>query len=191
MRVGLIVGMMVAYVSLHLLFFAMSADASGGGIGVTTLTQAVSANGTAAIHVTSTVDFATTGYIIIGDERIAYTGKTATTFTGITRAQEWHDEATEAEAHANGSKVYNEEGYALNASSSYQGVAAQDDSFLGSIGTILTTAFHFMTHTIPQIIAWDYPFFDGSLAYVRFILLYPLNIGLVITLLFILRRGVF
>lgn len=40
---------------------------------------------TATIHVTSTTGFATSGYIKIEEEIIGYTGKTATTFTGITR----------------------------------------------------------------------------------------------------------
>jgi hypothetical protein len=54
--------------------------------GVTTLTTGISNTSTAAIVVPSTADFVlTAGGIIIGTEIITYTGKTATTFTGITR----------------------------------------------------------------------------------------------------------
>lgn len=54
--------------------------------GVTTLTNSITNVSTADIVVGSTADFAlTTGGIIIGTEIIGYTGKTATTFTGITR----------------------------------------------------------------------------------------------------------
>ena len=54
--------------------------------GVTTLTNSISNVSTAAIVVGSTAQFAlTAGAIIIGTEIISYTGKTATTFTGITR----------------------------------------------------------------------------------------------------------
>ena len=54
--------------------------------GVTTLTTGISNVSTTDIVVGSTADFAlTSGGIIIGTEIIGYTGKTATSFTGITR----------------------------------------------------------------------------------------------------------
>ena len=54
--------------------------------GVTTLTNSISNTSTADIVVASTAQFVlTAGAIIIGTEIITYTGKTATSFTGITR----------------------------------------------------------------------------------------------------------
>lgn len=53
--------------------------------GVTTLTTGFSNSSTAAIVVASTTQFQSAGTILIGSEFIGYTGKTATTFTGITR----------------------------------------------------------------------------------------------------------
>ena len=53
--------------------------------GTTTLTAAMTNVSTADIQVVSTDLFATAGHILIGTELIAYTGKTSTTFTGITR----------------------------------------------------------------------------------------------------------
>jgi hypothetical protein len=54
--------------------------------GVTTLTTGISNVSTTPIVVASTADFVlASGAIIIGTEIITYTGKTATTFTGITR----------------------------------------------------------------------------------------------------------
>jgi len=56
--------------------------------GYTTLTNAIpTAGSTATIVVGSTANFASAGTIIIQKELISYTGKTATTFTGITRSQ--------------------------------------------------------------------------------------------------------
>jgi hypothetical protein len=56
--------------------------------GYTTLTNAIpTAGSTATIVVGSTANFASSGTIIIQKELISYTGKTATTFTGITRSQ--------------------------------------------------------------------------------------------------------
>ena len=54
--------------------------------GVTTLTNSITNVSTADIVVASTAQFAlTAGAIIIGTEIISYTGKTPTSFTGITR----------------------------------------------------------------------------------------------------------
>ena len=56
--------------------------------GYTTLTNAIpNSASTANIVVGSTAGFASTGAILIGQELITYTGKTATSFTGITRSQ--------------------------------------------------------------------------------------------------------
>jgi hypothetical protein len=53
--------------------------------GNTTLTGNITNNGTTPIPVASTSTFESSGTILIGTELIGYTGKTATTFTGITR----------------------------------------------------------------------------------------------------------
>jgi hypothetical protein len=53
--------------------------------GYTTLTANMTNNGTTPIQVTSTDGFLSAGALLIGSELIKYTGKTATTFTGITR----------------------------------------------------------------------------------------------------------
>ena len=50
----------------------------------TTLTATVDRNDT-TLNVASTANFASSGTVYIGTERIAYTGKTATSFTGCTR----------------------------------------------------------------------------------------------------------
>jgi hypothetical protein len=51
----------------------------------TTLTASMNSNTTLPIQVVDTTGFNTPGYLRIGTEIIGYTGKTATTFTGITR----------------------------------------------------------------------------------------------------------
>jgi hypothetical protein len=53
--------------------------------GATTLTAAMTNVSTTAIQVVSTAQFESAGHLLIGTELIAYTGKTSTTFTGITR----------------------------------------------------------------------------------------------------------
>lgn len=60
-------------------------DMVGGTIGTTLTTAVPTASSTADIDVVSTTGFAASGTIVIGSEIITYSGKTATSFTGITR----------------------------------------------------------------------------------------------------------
>lgn len=53
--------------------------------GYTALTANMTTNGTTPIQVTSTSGFLSSGNLLIENELVAYSGKTATTFTGITR----------------------------------------------------------------------------------------------------------
>ena len=53
--------------------------------GTTTLTTSITNNSTTPIVVGSTKQFPASGWILLESEIIAYTGKTPTTFTGITR----------------------------------------------------------------------------------------------------------
>ena len=53
--------------------------------GTTTLTAGMTNNSTTPIQVTSTAGFESSGWLIIEDEIVEYTGTTSTTFTGITR----------------------------------------------------------------------------------------------------------
>lgn len=62
--------------------------------GTTTLTADINSNSTTPIAVASTAGFPNSGDIRIGAEVIKYTGKTATTFTGITRGQAGSNGAT-------------------------------------------------------------------------------------------------
>lgn len=55
--------------------------------GTTTLTASINSNSTTPIAVSSTSAFPDSGYLRIGSEVVGYTGKTATTFTGISRGQ--------------------------------------------------------------------------------------------------------
>ena len=68
-----------------------STDDAGTGA-ATILTTAIASSdtlsGSQAITVQNTADFNSSGKLLIGTEQFAYTGKTATTFTGVTRTQE-------------------------------------------------------------------------------------------------------
>ena len=66
-----------------------------------TLSAQLQNNNTTSMSVTDTSQFASSGNVLIGDEVITYTGKTATTLTGLTRAVA----GTSAATHASGSAV--------------------------------------------------------------------------------------
>ena len=68
---------------------------------ITTLTADIDATSTAAIAVTDTASFPTSGAIWIEAEKVTYTGKTSTTFTGIARGAS----STTATAHNRGAYV--------------------------------------------------------------------------------------
>ncbi len=78
-----------------------SIDGSVYKSGLTTTLSSAVAIGDATINVATTVDFGSEGEIMIGTEKIRYTGKTATTFTGCTRGR---DNTTQAAA-ASGAAV--------------------------------------------------------------------------------------
>ncbi len=61
-------------------------------------------NSVTSVTVDSTTGFEDSGFIRVGTEIMAYTGKTATTFTGLTRGAG----GTTAQAHADNAKIYQE-----------------------------------------------------------------------------------
>ena len=69
--------------------------------GATALTGSMTNTSTTPIQVTSTADFSAAGTLRIGSEFVSYTGKTSTTFTGITR----HVYGSSSSIHAIGDAV--------------------------------------------------------------------------------------
>lgn len=78
--------------------------------GTTVLTANMTNVSTAPIQVVSTAGFPASGYLLIEDEIIAYTGLTPTTFTGITRGTK----STTNVAHTAGVAVTEAQGVAAN-----------------------------------------------------------------------------
>ena len=97
--------------------------------GNTALTGNITNVSTTPIPVTSTTEFESSGFIIIGNEIIQYTGKTATTFTGITRGVK----STTNVAHNTGAAVTEAAGVAAGSSA-----AANLDSVVISNGITCT-----------------------------------------------------
>lgn len=94
------------------------------------LTAAISDSDT-TITVSSTEGFPDTGIIVIEDEHISYSSKTATTFKGnLARPLNRGVEGTEAQAHTSGAQVTTKPGMMLNASADYNIATIADSSGL-------------------------------------------------------------
>ena len=146
-----------------------------GGLTSSSLTQTLSAGETNTIYVTSTTGFKSADTIWIENEQIDYTAKTATTFTGLTRARNRTSSAT----HVSGSRVFSYEMGVMNQSSG--AAIAQTDA---SGGTVSGVGFNlnFLLSALPNVVLWNYPFLSGQLIYLK-IILQMVGIGLTVSLI--------
>ena len=117
------------------------------------------------VTVDETTNFPSSGYIYIGTELIAYTGKTSTTFTGCARGytDPQTGKSTEAASHGDDSKTMS--------------IVAKTMSGVGAINLVTSgvtfgsLAAYVITGTaisdIAKTLTWDYPWFQGNMVYAR------------------------
>ena len=62
-----------------------------------------------------------------------------------------------------------------------QQLTGYDNTYAAGTGgiTILTMAGGFITHGLPTIFLWDYPFLNGAAGIIKWIFLYPITIGMI------------
>lgn len=154
--------------------------AGGGGIVSTVLADNITADAT-TLSVDSTRDFLSQDYIVVGEERILYSGKTAVSFTGCTRGYD----GTEAESHSDGDNVYTADASSVNNAMGFN-IAAVSDS-MGWWGTI-TIPFRFLFTTIPNVVRIVLSLFSGSLGIISWIW-FAMCAGLIITIALSLAGG--
>lgn len=156
----LVVAFMLAF------FFGtlLSAVADGGSSAAATrLTQTINST-TTTVTVRSTEGFPEASWIEVDDEKIAYNGITATTFTNCTRA--YSD--TTADSHTIGTQVYSPETGVINAALGFTVVSTG-----ATAGTInmMTFPVKFITKTIPKLVTWDFSYLkEGDAQYIRYAL---------------------
>ena len=146
---------------------------NGGGIAATELNGAIDDDDT-TITVDSTVGFLSADAIVIGDEQIAYTGTTATSFTGCTRAYD----QTDAEEHEDNSRAYTLSTNIINQSLGFN--VASTSSTVGAL-SVATLTWGFLTTALPNMIVWDFAFLQGQMIIFRYILI-AASIGVVVYL---------
>lgn len=62
---------------------------------------------------------------------------------------------------------------------------------IGQVVAFFAVTWHYLsTLWSPQVFFWDYPFFTGTWALVRYIFFIPLSIGLIVSLVLAAVRGV-
>jgi hypothetical protein len=122
----------------------------------TTLTTAINTTDL-TMTVASTTDFPSAGVVTIGTEKIAYTGKSKTTFTGLTRAQN----STSAAAHLAASAISytaNGENFIYDVNDSNQSIpipTAKNQYYLSANETTHSKSCYASTETTPGVWSWS------------------------------------
>lgn len=163
-----------AYMLLFVFFIFFNGIMDGsGGFNATKLDGALTATAT-TINVDSTQGFLVSDILVIEDEEVAYTGVTATSFTGVTRGFN----RTDATIHANDKQVYSPDAGVLNRTLNFN--VASTGTTAGFFG-VITMTFNFLTKALPNLIMWDFAFLQGQLIFIRIILM-AIGTGLVVML---------
>lgn len=147
--------------------------AGGGGVVNTKLSGNITATN-ATVPVESTDEFLSEDYIIIGSEKIFYTGKTDATFTGCARG---YDNTEEAK-HTIGARVYTAYASSLNYAMGFNLIAVQDE--LGW-AAIVAIPIMFFIRTVPQIFRMTTTLLTGDLAIISWFF-YAMAAGFIVTL---------
>lgn len=164
-------GFIMAFVMMQIISFNVEGQ---GGLAATSTTNTLSSTEVGAINVASTSGFLTNDYVVIDSEIICHTGRTGTTFTGLTRGCQ----ETSAQSHAAGTRVYNEATSVVNQVVGFN--IAETMSSSGPIRVVIMVPRALM-HAVPKLIQWDYSYLEGQLlgtfplAYYKYIILYPLS----------------
>lgn len=168
MSVSLIRGMVFLFIAFTILGFMSE---GGGGLVVTNTTSGIT-NAQTTIPVTSTDGFLVADKLVIGTETVIYSGKTLTSFTGVVRGAE----GSSPESHLGGSNVYTESAGVVNSLLGFN--FASTNSAFGFIKLITYAPLAFTTG-VSHIILFNYPMFDGSLIWLKYLFFTVEAIGLV------------
>jgi len=131
--------------------------AGGGGIVAAALSEDVTATSISLPLDGGTADYINEDYVIIGEEKILYIGKSETALLGCSRGYD----GTDAVPHYEGDIVYTADASAVNNALGFNIAAVQDS--MGWWGTI-TIPFRFLFQTLPRIARMNMSFLTGSLA---------------------------
>jgi hypothetical protein len=130
------------------------------------------------VLVTDTSGFLASDIIDIDSEVICYSSKTSTSFI-INNIDGRGCRGTEAKSHSTGALVLSQSAGILNSALGFNAQEVVTDA--GILDVI--KAFGFGTlRAVTKFVLWDYAFLDGDFRIIKFLFLYPISAGFVITL---------
>lgn len=169
--------LIVTFTMLFIIFAVISGIVEGGGGMYTTRLNGDLTDNAVVVTVDSNDGWLNADYVIIGDEKISYTGRNVahTQFTGCTRG--WS--GSKAEEHADNSYVYSPEASVINYALGFN--VASTGSTVGEM-SLPSFLKNFFLRSVPRLITWDFNYLKvGSLQYLR-LLLFGVSAGFVIPL---------
>lgn len=155
------------YIVITILTSALN---GAGGLNTTYLTSTAN-SGDITLKVASTAGFLSADYIVVGGDKITYTGKDndGVTFTGLSLAK----------SYSSGTKVYSPNTSLLNNALGYNVGAVSSTVGLFSVVVI---PIKFITQTLPNLVSGNLmPGLDGTLAVFGYIWL-ALTIGILMSI---------
>jgi len=155
------------------------------GLATTHLTADLTSTATTA-SVQGTDGFLKSDFLIVENERICYSGKTSSSFTGLTRG--CHDST--ASSHSKNIRVYNETTGMVNQMVGFNVLQTfADDGFFKGVTKFITSFGHLFV-SIANMLAWNYSFLEGNGVYIKYIMLYPISAAMILYLVnLVFRRG--
>jgi hypothetical protein len=166
-------------------FILQLAMAGETGFRTSPLTAAIGTSDT-TITAQSTAGFLSSGYGSIGNEIVYWSGKTATTFTGVQRGVK----NTAAAPHSSGEIFNSDEAGTINSLIGYDILAnVSEGNILDKIAAPVTVPLA-LAKALANIIAWNFVYLaSGWAVYVKYLILYPISAGLVFNIIFgVFRR---
>ena len=152
------------------------------GLETTELTADVTETST-TFNVKTTDPFSNAGQLMLGNETVCYTGKTSTQFTGVTRGADCRRHS-EAQAFPAGQQVMVEGTGIVNQLVGFDILSAFGE---GGISGFVLGSFNVITNldnfivAVARMLVWDYSFLDGSFVFIKYLVLYPLSAGMVLS----------
>jgi hypothetical protein len=152
------------------------------GLQTTRLTAAITETDT-TLNVETTEPFPKRGTVMIGNETICYSGKSTTQFTGLTRGEDCRMHST-AQSYAANRQVMSEGPGIINTLVGFDITSAfADGGFIGLAKGIYTSAKNLPNFlaAVSRMVMWDYSFLTGGFVYIKYLVLYPLSAGMVLS----------
>ncbi len=156
-------------------------------IGATALTSSASVAATTLV-VGDTGSFPSSGIRgFIGREEFSWTGKTATSFTGVVRGIN----STTPTVHANGIRVYNETSGLVNLGIDFNVLEFSASNSVGAnIIEVFTAPFELIGmfgKLLAKLLLWDYGWLEGDMVVLKYFF-YVFGAGLLLSSFLIFRR---